>query len=106
MARSGPQVLLLHGSFLMSHLFSPLKVKGITLRNRIGVAPIAVNGVAQAWHMTQLGSKAVGGAGLIIIEATAVSAEGRITPSCMSLWNDDQVASVFYWPLRLDYGLY
>jgi len=82
----------------MSNLFSPLTIKGITLRNRIGVAPMcqyqAVNGVAQAWHMTQLGSKAVGGAGLVITEATAVSAEGRITPSCMGLWNNDQVAAL------------
>ena len=79
----------------MSHLFSPLTIKDITLRNRIGVAPMcqyqAVNGVAQAWHMAQLGSKAVGGAGLVMVEATAVLPEGRITPGCMGLWNEIQV---------------
>jgi 2,4-dienoyl-CoA reductase-like NADH-dependent reductase (Old Yellow Enzyme family) len=82
----------------MSQLFSPLTVKSITLRNRIGVAPMcqyqAIDGVAQAWHMTQLGSKAVGGAGLVITEATAVSPEGRITPSCMGLWNHTQVEAL------------
>ena len=82
----------------MSHLFSPLTVKSVTLRNRIGVAPMcqyqAIDGIAQAWHMTQLGSKAVGGAGLVITEATAVSPEGRITPSCMGLWNEMQVAAL------------
>jgi len=79
----------------MSQLFSPLTIKSITLRNRIGVAPMcqysAVEGVAQAWHMSQLGSKAVGGAGLVMAEATAVLPEGRITPACMGLWNDEQV---------------
>ena len=82
----------------MSQLFSPLTLKSITLRNRIGVAPMcqysAVEGVAQAWHMSQLGSKAVGGAGLVIAEATAALPEGRITPACMGLWNDEQVEAL------------
>ncbi|MDC9719338.1 MAG: NADH:flavin oxidoreductase/NADH oxidase [Gammaproteobacteria bacterium] len=82
----------------MSQLFSPLTIKDITLRNRIGVAPMcqyqAVDGVAQPWHMSQLGSKAVGGAGLVIAEATAVLPEGRITPACMGLWNDAQVEAL------------
>lgn len=82
----------------MSQLFSPLTIKDITLRNRIGVAPMcqyqSVDGAAQAWHMSQLGSKAVGGAGLVITEATAVLPEGRITPSCMGLWNDIQVEAI------------
>ena len=82
----------------MSYLFSPLTIKSITLRNRIGVAPMcqysAIDGVAQAWHMSQLGSKAVGGAGLVITEATAVLPEGRITPACMGLWNNDQVEAL------------
>ena len=82
----------------MSHLSTPLTIKDITLRNRIGVAPMcqyqAVDGVAQAWHMSQLGSKAVGGAGLVITEATAVLPEGRITPACMGLWNDTQVEAL------------
>ena len=82
----------------MSHLFTPITIKDITLRNRIGVAPMcqyqAVDGIAQAWHMSQLGSKAVGGAGLVIAEATAVLPEGRITPACMGLWNDTQVEAL------------
>ena len=82
----------------MPHLFSPLTIKDITLRNRIGVAPMcqyhAKDGIAQAWHMSQLGSKAVGGAALVMTEATAVLPEGRITPACMGLWNDDQVEAL------------
>jgi 2,4-dienoyl-CoA reductase-like NADH-dependent reductase (Old Yellow Enzyme family) len=68
----------------MSHLFSPLSVKSLTLSNHIGVAPIcqyqAINSNVQARHMTQLESKVEGGAGLVITEATAVSPESRITP--------------------------
>lgn len=82
----------------MSVLFSPITIKEITLRNRIGVAPMcqyhSINGVAQAWHMAHLGSRAVGGAGLIIAEATAVLPEGRITPSCMGLWTDEQLEAL------------
>ena len=82
----------------MTALFTPLKVKDITLRNRIGVAPMcqysSVDGVANDWHMVHLGSKAVGGAGLIIAEATGVSPEGRITPSCAGIWNDTQVEAL------------
>lgn len=79
----------------MSALFTPLKIKDITLRNRIGVSPMcqysSIDGVAQPWHMVHLGSRAVGGAGLIIAEATAISPEGRITPDCAGLWNETQV---------------
>ena len=79
----------------MSALFSALKVKDITFRNRIGVAPMcqysSVDGMANEWHLVQLGSRAVGGAGLIISEATAVTPDGRITPHCAGLWNDDQI---------------
>lgn len=79
----------------MPHLFSELKLKDITLRNRIGVAPMcqysSVDGMANDWHMVHLGSRAVGGAGLIICEATAVSPEGRITPHDAGLWNDAQI---------------
>ena len=67
-----------------SHLFSPLTLRSVTLRNRIGVSPMcqysAVDGVANDWHFVHLGSRAVGGAGLVILEATAVAPEGRITP--------------------------
>ena len=67
-----------------SHLFQPLTIKSVTLRNRIGVSPMcqysSEDGVATDWHLVHLGSRAVGGAGLVIAEATAVSPEGRITP--------------------------
>jgi 2,4-dienoyl-CoA reductase-like NADH-dependent reductase (Old Yellow Enzyme family) len=74
------------------HLFSPLTVRSVTLRNRIGVSPMcqysAADGVANDWHYVHLGSRAVGGAGLVIVEATAVAPEGRITPGCLGLWSD------------------
>lgn len=78
-----------------SHLFTPLTVRSVTLRNRIGVSPMcqysAVDGLANDWHFVHLGSRAVGGAGLVIVEATAVSPEGRITPGCMGLWSDKHI---------------
>jgi 2,4-dienoyl-CoA reductase-like NADH-dependent reductase (Old Yellow Enzyme family) len=79
----------------MTHLFDPLKIKDVTLRNRIGVSPMCQyssdDGRATDWHMVHLGSRAVGGAGLIVAEATAVSPEGRITPYDAGLWSDDQI---------------
>ena len=79
-----------------SHLFSPLTVRSVTLRNRIGVSPMcqysATEGVANDWHLVHLGSRAVGGAGLVIVEATAVAPEGRITPGCLGLWSDQHIA--------------
>ena len=80
---------------IMSILFSPLKIKQITLKNRIAVSPMcqysAVDGMPNDWHLVHLGSRAVGGAGLVIFEATAVSPEGRITPSDLGLWSDDHI---------------
>src|SRR5271157_3236491 len=77
------------------HLFQPLTVRSVTLRNRIGVSPMcqysAQNGVANDWHYVHLVARAVGGAGLIIVEATAVAPEGRITPGCMGLWSEQHV---------------
>lgn len=82
----------------MSALFSPLTVKDITFRNRIGVSPMcqysSTDGVASDWHRVHLGARAVGGAGLIIAEATAVRPEGRISPSCAGIWNDEQVEAL------------
>lgn len=79
----------------MADLFSPLTLKSITLRNRIGVSPMcmysAENGYANDWHFVHYGARAAGGAGLIIGEATAVSPEGRITPGDLGLWEDGQV---------------
>ena len=77
------------------HLFAPLAVKSVTLRNRIGVSPMcqysSEDGVATDWHLVHLGSRAVGGAGLVIAEATAVSPEGRITPGDAGIWSDRHV---------------
>jgi 2,4-dienoyl-CoA reductase-like NADH-dependent reductase (Old Yellow Enzyme family) len=78
----------------VTKLFEPFKLRGLTLRNRVGVSPMcmysAVDGLPQAWHLPHLGSRAVGGAGLVIAEATGVLPEGRITPGCTGLWNDAQ----------------
>lgn len=79
----------------MSRLFSPLTIKSVTIKNRIVVSPMcqysAQDGFANDWHLVHLGSRAVGGAGLIIQEATAVSPEGRITPADLGLWRDEQM---------------
>jgi 2,4-dienoyl-CoA reductase-like NADH-dependent reductase (Old Yellow Enzyme family) len=78
----------------MSKLFSEFHIKGISLKNRIVVSPMcqysAADGVPNDWHMVHLGARAIGGAALVIAEATAVSPEGRITPGCTGLWNDKQ----------------
>lgn len=78
----------------MSALFEPLKLKGVTLRNRIAVPPMcqytAEDGLINDWHRVHLAGLARGGAGLVIVEATAVSPEGRITPGCTGLWTDEQ----------------
>jgi 2,4-dienoyl-CoA reductase-like NADH-dependent reductase (Old Yellow Enzyme family) len=77
------------------HLFQPLTLRSVTLRNRIGVSPMCQysceDGVANDWHFVHLGSRAVGGAGIVIVEATGVAPEGRITPGCMGLWNEKQI---------------
>ncbi len=78
----------------MSKLFSPFTVRGLTLKNRVWVSPMcqysAVDGVPGDWHFVHLGSRAVGGAGLVVAEATGVSPEGRISPGDTGLWNDAQ----------------
>jgi 2,4-dienoyl-CoA reductase-like NADH-dependent reductase (Old Yellow Enzyme family) len=78
----------------MPSLFEPFKLKNITLRNRIAVPPMcqysADQGVVNDWHRVHLAGLARGGAGLVIVEATAVSPEGRITPGCTGLWNETQ----------------
>ena len=77
----------------MSALFQPFNLKDITLRNRIAVPPMcqymAVDGQANDWHLSHYAGMARGGAGLVIVEATAVAPEGRITPGCTGIWNDD-----------------
>jgi 2,4-dienoyl-CoA reductase-like NADH-dependent reductase (Old Yellow Enzyme family) len=79
----------------MPHLFEPLQLRKLTLPNRIGISPMcqysAVDGMAQDWHFIHYGSRAVGGPGLILVEATAVAPEGRISPGDLGLWQDRQV---------------
>lgn len=76
----------------MSRLFSPLKLRDTTFRNRIFLSPMcqysARDGMPETWHLVHLGSRAVGGSGLVMTEATGVSPEGRITPGCLGLWSD------------------
>jgi 2,4-dienoyl-CoA reductase-like NADH-dependent reductase (Old Yellow Enzyme family) len=79
----------------MPILFSPLKIKNITLKNRIVMSPMcqysSIDGFSNDWHMVHLGTRAIGGAGLIIFEASAVSPEGRITPSDLGIWKNEHV---------------
>ena len=81
-----------------SHLFQPLTVKSVTLRNRIGVSPMcqysSEDGVATDWHLVHLGSRAVGGAALVIAEATAVSPEGRISPGDAGIWAEKHIEPI------------
>jgi 2,4-dienoyl-CoA reductase-like NADH-dependent reductase (Old Yellow Enzyme family) len=82
----------------MSALFEAFKLKDVSLRNRIAIPPMcqyqAVDGVINDWHRVHYASLARGGAGLLIVEATAVSPEGRITPGCAGLWNDAQAEAL------------
>ena len=82
----------------MSALFQPFSLKDVTLRNRIAVPPMcqysATDGLINDWHIANYTGMARGGAGLVIVEATAVSPEGRITPGCAGIWND-QLAEAF-----------
>ena len=76
----------------MAGLFDPYTLKGVTLRNRIAVSPMcqymAEDGMPNDWHQVHLAGLARGGAGLVVVEATAVAPEGRITPGCTGLWSD------------------
>ncbi|MDB5100084.1 MAG: dehydrogenase [Cyanobacteria bacterium RYN_339] len=78
------------------HLFTPLTLRGVTLRNRIAVSPMcqysSTDGLADDWHLVHLGSRAVGGAGLVLTEAAAVTPDGRISPQDLGLWGDQHVA--------------
>ena len=85
-------------SYKMARLFSQLRLRGAVLRNRIGLSPMcqycARDGMADDWHLVHYGSMAVGGVGMLIVEATAVAPEGRITPYDLGLWNDEQAAAL------------
>lgn len=81
-----------------SHLFSPLRLAGVTFPNRIFVSPMcqysSEDGFSNDWHLVHLGSRAVGGAALVLTEASAVLAEGRISPQDLGLWKDDHIAGL------------
>jgi 2,4-dienoyl-CoA reductase-like NADH-dependent reductase (Old Yellow Enzyme family) len=78
-----------------SVLFSPLTVRGLTLRNRIVVSPMcqysSVDGFATDWHLVHLGSRAIGGAAVVLTEASAVVPEGRISPDDLGIWKDEHI---------------
>lgn len=80
------------------HLFEPLTIRSVTLRNRVGVSPMcqysSEDGVATDWHLVHLGSRAIGGAALVIAEATAVSPEGRISPGDAGIWADKHIEPI------------
>jgi 2,4-dienoyl-CoA reductase-like NADH-dependent reductase (Old Yellow Enzyme family) len=79
----------------MAMLFEPLTIKDITFRNRVAVSPMcqysSVDGFPNDWHLVHLGSRAVGGAGLVMMEATAVSADGRISPADSGIYSHDHI---------------
>src|SRR6187397_275968 len=79
----------------MPHLFDAITLRRTTLRNRIGVSPMcqysSVDGFASDWHLVHLGSRAVGGAALVIAEATGVEARGRISPNDLGIYKDEHI---------------
>jgi 2,4-dienoyl-CoA reductase-like NADH-dependent reductase (Old Yellow Enzyme family) len=80
---------------MVSVVFSPLQIKSITLKNRIAISPMcqysATDGFANDWHLVHLGSRATGGAAIIIQEATSVSPEGRISPEDLGIWKEEHI---------------
>ncbi len=78
-------------------LFTPIQLRSVTARNRLWISPMcmysvfAEDGIPTDWHLVHYGSRAVGGAGLIVVEATAVESRGRISPQDLGLWNDAQI---------------
>jgi 2,4-dienoyl-CoA reductase-like NADH-dependent reductase (Old Yellow Enzyme family) len=82
----------------MSKLFTPLELRGVSLRNRIAMSPMcqysSEDGFATDWHLAHYGARAIGGAGLLIAEATGVTPEGRITPNCLGIWKDEHIPAL------------
>lgn len=82
----------------MAKIDESLTIKNVTLKNRVGMSPMcqysSVNGFANDWHLVHYGARAVGGVGLVFVEATAVAPEGRITPYDLGLWSDTQVVGL------------
>src|SRR3977135_757310 len=78
-----------------TNLMTPLAIREVTLRNRIAVSPMceysSEDGFANDWHLVHLGTRAVGGAGLVFTEATSVSAAGRISPDDLGIWKDEHI---------------
>jgi 2,4-dienoyl-CoA reductase-like NADH-dependent reductase (Old Yellow Enzyme family) len=81
-----------------ARLFSPLKIRGVTLRNRIAMSPMcqysSEDGFSTDWHLAHHAARAVGGTGLLIAEATGVVPEGRITPNCLGIWKDEHIPAL------------
>ncbi|MFC6770873.1 NADH:flavin oxidoreductase/NADH oxidase, partial [Halorubrum pallidum] len=79
-------------------LFTPLSLRGTEFRNRVMMSPMcqysADEGFADDWHRVHLGSRAVGGAGVVMTEATAVEPRGRITPGCLGIWSDEHAEAI------------
>jgi 2,4-dienoyl-CoA reductase-like NADH-dependent reductase (Old Yellow Enzyme family) len=79
----------------MAHLFDPLAIRDVKFANRVFVSPMceysSTDGFANDWHFVHLGSRAVGGAGLVLTEATAILPEGRISPQDLGIWSDDHI---------------
>ncbi len=82
----------------MADLFTPLELRGVTLRNRIVMSPMCQysceDGFATDWHLVHYGTRAVGGAGLLVAEATGVEPRGRITPNCLGIWKDEHIPAL------------
>ena len=78
-----------------AHLFSPLTIRGVTFRNRVAMSPMcqysSQEGRANDWHLVHLGSRAAGGVALVMVEATAVTRDGRISPGDMGIWDDQHI---------------
>lgn len=84
---------------MKSLLFSPLKIRDLEIRNRVFMAPMcqysAIEGVANDWHKVHLATRAIGGVGLVLVEATGIRPEGRITDHCLGIYNEEQVQAFF-----------
>ena len=82
----------------MAHLFSPYTLRELTFKNRIAMSPMcqysAIDGLANDWHTVHYATRAIGGASLILMEATAVTAQGRITPGCLGIWSDQHLSTL------------
>jgi 2,4-dienoyl-CoA reductase-like NADH-dependent reductase (Old Yellow Enzyme family) len=83
----------------MSKLFTPIRIRNVEIKNRLWVSPMCMyscenkDGVVGDWHLVHLGARAIGGAGLVMVEASGVNPEGRITPWCAGIWNEEQVVA-------------